>query len=106
MDKINTILAYESSLKIIQKDDSFNFSTDSTILSFFAKEVYRYLENNDLLFTIRDDIKEFDEDNSINQLQELYQKGYISSPIYDFEYIKDAGWKCTVKVESSTKSTN
>lgn len=38
MDKINTILAYESSLKIIQKDDSFNFSTDSTILSFFAKE--------------------------------------------------------------------
>ena len=38
MDKINTILAYESSLKIIQKDNSFNFSTDSTILSFFAKE--------------------------------------------------------------------
>ena len=41
MDKVNTILAYESSLKIIQNDDSFNFSTDSTVLSFFAKDALR-----------------------------------------------------------------
>ena len=41
MKKVNTILAYESSLKILQKDDSFNFSVDSTILSFFAREAIR-----------------------------------------------------------------
>lgn len=41
MDNINTLLAYNSSLKIIQKDDTFNFSTDSTILSFFAKDSVR-----------------------------------------------------------------
>lgn len=37
MEVINTILAYESSPKIIQRDDAFSFSIDSTILSFFAK---------------------------------------------------------------------
>lgn len=36
MEELHTILAYESSPKIIQKKDSFNFSIDSTIISFFA----------------------------------------------------------------------
>ena len=78
-------------------------NSKSKARSIVAKEVYKYLENNDLLFTIKDDIKEFDEDSSINQLQELYQKGYISNPIYTFEFIKNAGWKCTVRVESIKK---
>ena len=81
-------------------------NSKSKARSIVAKEVYRYLENNDLLFTIKDDIKEFDEDNAINQLQELYQKGYISEPTYDFEYVKNAGWKCTVKVESVKKENS
>jgi len=33
---INTILAYNNSPKIIQRKDAFNFSIDSTILSFFV----------------------------------------------------------------------
>lgn len=37
MEEINTILAYEDSLKIIQRKDSFRFSIDSTILSFFVQ---------------------------------------------------------------------
>ncbi|MCR5741253.1 MAG: tRNA1(Val) (adenine(37)-N6)-methyltransferase [Gammaproteobacteria bacterium] len=41
MEEIHNILGYETSLKIIQKKDSFNFSIDSTILSFFAKPNYR-----------------------------------------------------------------
>ena len=48
MDNINTLLAYNSSLKIIQKDDTFNFSTDSTILSFFAKDSVRSGKTIDL----------------------------------------------------------
>ena len=37
MERVNTILGYPESPKIIQNDDTFNFSIDSTILSFFAK---------------------------------------------------------------------
>lgn len=36
MEEINTILAYESSLKIIQEKNTFSFSIDSTVLSFFV----------------------------------------------------------------------
>lgn len=48
-----------------------------------AKEAYDYLEYNDMLFSLEDEIGEPDEDRAINQLQELYQKGYIPEPIYD-----------------------
>ena len=36
MEEIDTILAYKDSLKIIQEKNSFSFSIDSTILSFFV----------------------------------------------------------------------
>ena len=49
-----------------------------------AKELYEYLEDNDLLITMVDEVGEPDYDRAINQLQELYQKGYIDEPIYDF----------------------
>ena len=81
-------------------------NSKSKARSIVAREVYKYLENNDLLFTIKDDIKEMDEENAINQLQELYQKGYISIPIYTFEYVKNAGWKCTVSIESIRKENS
>ena len=68
-----------------------------------ARQIYDFLDKNDLLFTISDDIKEYDEDSAINQLQELYQKGYISIPTYDFEYVKNAGWKCIVRIDSIKK---
>lgn len=48
-----------------------------------AKEAYEYLDYNDMLFSLEDEIGEPDEDRAINQLQELYQKGYIPEPIYD-----------------------
>ena len=48
-----------------------------------AQEAYEYLESQDMLFSLEDEIGEPDEDKAINQLQELYQKGYIPEPIYD-----------------------
>ena len=65
--------------------------------------MYDFLDRNDYLYSIDDDIKEYDEDSAINQLQELYQKGYISIPIYEFEFVKNAGWKCTIKIDSIKK---
>ena len=36
MEKVDTILAYKNSPKIIQEKDSFSYSIDSTVLSFFC----------------------------------------------------------------------
>ncbi len=48
-----------------------------------AKQAYEYLEENDMLISFEDEVGEPDEDRAINQLQELYQKGYIPEPIYN-----------------------
>ena len=70
-----------------------------------AEQAYRYLEENGLLFTWIDEIGEPEMDRAINQLQELYQKGYIGEPWYDFsETYDDDGnplWHCECHVEGS-----
>ena len=63
-----------------------------------AKKAYEYLKENDLLFDWIDEVGEPEFDRAINQLQELYQKGYIDEPQYDFsESYDDDGnpvWYC------------
>lgn len=68
-----------------------------------AKQAYEYLEENNLLFDLIDEVGEPEFDRAINQLQELYQKGYIGEPWYDFyESYDDDGnpiWHCECHVE-------
>ena len=68
-----------------------------------AKQAYRYLEENGLLMTWIDEIGEPNRDRAINQLQELYQKGYIGEPRYDFSetYDEDGNpvWRCECHVD-------
>ena len=63
-----------------------------------AEQAYRYLEENGLLLTWVDEIGEPSMDKAINQLQELYQKGYIGEPWYDFSETYDEKgnpvWHC------------
>lgn len=74
-----------------------------------AKKVYDYLDENDMLESIRDDCPSAEDltaDIAINVLQELAQKQWVSMPEYHFadepEYDSDgnAWWKCTCKVKS------
>lgn len=63
-----------------------------------AEDAYQYLEvKNELILPI-DEIGEPSLDRAINQLQELYQKGYIGEPWYTFiETYDDNGnpiWRC------------
>ena len=65
------------------------------------------LDENDELHTIMDELPdELGLDNSINVLQELAQKGYISMPIYYYDdeptYDEDGNpvWVCYCNVES------
>ena len=68
-----------------------------------AAEAYQYLdENNELILPI-DEVGEPDRDRAINQLQELFQKGYIGEPSYKFiEAHDDDGnpiWRCECHIE-------
>ena len=69
-----------------------------------AKAAYEYLKDNQMLFKLRDVIKEPSLDKAVNQLQELAFKKYISLPEYDLQEIKDPEheqvWKCKVSVDN------
>lgn len=72
-----------------------------------ARKAYEYLEENDLLFDWVDEVGEPEIDRAINQLQELYQKGYLGEPSYRFiETHDDDGnpiWKCECYVRGYNK---
>ena len=63
-----------------------------------AREAYEYLEKENELILPIDEVGEPSLDRAINQLQELYQKGYIGEPWYTFiETYDDNGnpiWRC------------
>lgn len=63
-----------------------------------AKYVYQYLEENNLLFTIRDEIEHPNKQDSINQLEILARRGYFSIPQYNFTEKYDLNgnpiWHC------------
>lgn len=72
-----------------------------------AKQAYEYLKENGLLFTWVDEIGEPELDRAINQLQELYQKGYIGEPWYRFEEKHDRDgnpvWQCECHIEGMSQ---
>ena len=63
-----------------------------------AKQACEYLEEHNLLYTMEDEVGEPDLERAINQLQELYQKGYIGEPCYTFAESYDQNgtpvWRC------------
>lgn len=72
-----------------------------------CKLAYEYLEKNDYLFTIEDEIDEPSKDQAINQLEILARKGYFSVPTYDFlEQFDDNGnpiWQSKCMIEGESK---
>lgn len=59
---------------------------------------YHYLDEHDLLFSIRDEIENPNKGDAISQLETLARRGYFSIPTYNFEqrYDQDGNpiWKC------------
>lgn len=68
-----------------------------------AQNAYEYLEENDELLLPIDEVGEPDVDRAINQLQELYQKGYIDEPYYKFHEKYDSNgnptWQCECHIK-------
>lgn len=67
-----------------------------------AKSAYEFLGQNGMLVTAYDEVGAPDPDRAINQLQELWQKGCIGEPEYDFSEEHDENgnpfWICGCRV--------
>ncbi len=59
-------------------------SSKSEARKYVCKFAYEYLEGNDLLFTIREEIENPNIKDAINQLETLARRGYFSISQYDF----------------------
>ncbi len=72
------------------------------------KNTYSYLEENDLLLKMTDIVGNPDVENCVNQLQELYLKGFIKEPVYKIGLKgSNAGvdiWKCRILIEGIRES--
>lgn len=68
-------------------------------------EAYEYLDNNDMLWTIRDEIDCPNKNEAINQLETLARRGYFSIPEYEFyqEYDKNGNpiWSCECYIDEA-----
>ncbi len=68
----------------------------SEVREYAAREAYRFLVNNGLWKNLKEARLIPDMDNSINQLQELYQKGYLEErPSYEFKEMDGSHWHCS-----------
>lgn len=72
-----------------------------------CKVAYEYLEKNDLLISIRNEIDNPNKNDSINQLEILARRGYFSIPRYDFEESYDRNgnpvWKSKCYIQEYKK---
>lgn len=69
--------------------------------------IYGYLEENDLLHSIRDEIDNPNKNDAINQLEILARRGYFSIPTYKFEETHDKNgnpiWKSSCYITEENK---
>lgn len=69
---------------------------------------YNYLEQRNLLFSIRDEIPNPNINDAVSQLEILARRGYFSIPIYEFEQEHDNNgnpiWKCDCYITEIAKS--
>lgn len=81
------------------------------VRKYIATFVYNFLKENKLLHGIKHQIGKPNIDTAINQLQELYQKGYIEQPKYEFKCSKNSElfeadmWHCVCEIEGITQKS-
>ena len=67
-----------------------------------CKLAYEYLERNDMLPSIREEIENPNRDDAISQLETLARRGYFSIPTYEFKETYDNNgnpiWNCECRI--------
>ena len=73
-----------------------------------CKLAYKYLDENNHLFSICDEIESPNKDDAINQLETLARRGYFSIPTYEFKqtYDKDGNpiWESICHIAKKNES--
>lgn len=68
-----------------------------------AQAAYKFIEDNGLIPTIRDEIENPNYEDSIGQLETLARRGYFSIPTYEFEETHDEDgnpvWDCECSIK-------
>jgi len=107
---INCNNEYNVIIKINDINEEFNGNGRSKYLALInaSKNVYNYLENNHMLLKMTDIVGLPDLDKCINQLQELYVKGFINEPTYKIA-MKGSNngidvWKCRIVIDGVKES--
>jgi len=83
----------QKGIRTSQRIDVFEFSR-SKAREEAAFKAYCFVMNNGLLINLADCGVIPSMEDSINQLQELYQKKYVEQPIYTFESLSGDLWHC------------
>lgn len=93
-------------------DKKFQCPIKTKIISILeaSKEAYKYIEENNLILKMTDIVGYPDQDRCINQLQELFAKGFINEPVYKIA-MKGTNngvdiWKCRIMIEGYKESFN
>lgn len=101
---------YNVTLSVPGLDKEFKSSSNTKLTAIIKAymEAYSYIEENNLVLKITDIVGSPDPENAINQLQDLYVKGYINEPVYKIA-LKGVNngmdiWKCRVLVEGYRES--
>ena len=99
------------SIKLDEIDNEFKSDLETRFRSIneASKAAYDYLESNNLLLKMSDVVGYPDQDKCINQLQELYVKGFINEPIYKISMKGTTPngidmWKCRIMIDGIKES--
>ena len=98
------------SIKLDEIDNEFKSDLETRFRSVneASKVAYDYLESNNLLLKMSDVVGYPDQDKCINQLQELYVKGFINEPVYKISMKGTTPngidmWKCRIMIDVIVK---
>ena len=95
-------------LKGFESDFSGSANTKYLALIEASKNAYSHLEDNNLLLKMEDVVGYPDIDKCINQLQELYVKGFINEPTYKIAMKGSSNgidvWKCRIVIDGYKES--
>lgn len=101
---------YVTNIKLKDISEEFTGIARSKYLSLLmaSKNAYDYLNNNSMLLKMSDIVGLPDLDKCINQLQELYVKGFINEPQYKIAMKGSSNgidvWKCRILIDGYKES--
>lgn len=107
---VNKDKEYQVSIQLKEIEQVFSGNNKRKYLAILnaSKEAYKYLEDNHLLLKMRDIVGNADLEKCVNQLQELYVKGYINEPIYKISLKGSSGgvdtWRCRILIDGYKES--